>query len=291
MQKNISLKDFNTWNVGGECREFFAPQSLDELYQNMPELSEKASDVCVLGGGSNVLVADGLIDSIVVHTPQMKGFIISSSSDGRVEIEISSGITTKELLSFALKNNLTGVEVLTGIPGTLGGALWGNAGAAGTDLSPVLKRAETVLRNGELVVWEKGDLSWEYRKSPFEEKDVMLITKAVLSMQEVTPEEVRKNMARFAQLKKGQPLAKKTAGCVFKNPAGYSAGRLLDEAGCKQLSVGDATVSSAHANFIENNGNASASDIYTLTQLCKKRVAEQFGVELEYEIRMLGSFS
>jgi len=207
----------------------------------------------------------------------------------KIRVSVESGFTTKDLLTFAINKNLTGLEFFTGIPGTVGGALWGNAGAGNEGLKNVVSEIETIEKDGSIRVWSAEDLNWQYRKNPFNNSTFM-ITKCSFLLKEVSKDTIFKKIKEYSYSKKGQPLGKKTAGCVFKNPEGHFAGSLLENSGCKGLRCGDAIVSSSHANFIENTGRASSSDIFNLSELCRSRVYAKYGVNLEYEIQFFGDF-
>lgn len=245
----------------------------------------------MLGGGSNVLVSDGPIKAAVVHTEKLDFIKLSRTENGEsIDIEAGAGVPVKKLLALTIKEGLGGLEFLTGIPGTLGGALWGNAGADGHGFSGLIKEISAVGWNARTIRVGKDLFEWKYRSCPVDENIVALITSCVISLKTTPKEMIFKNVKRFAEMKKGQPLGRKTAGCVFKNPPGMSAGRLLDECGCKGMRAGGAVVSNSHANFIENDGDASSRDIYELCELCRKMVLKLHGVDLEYEIKFLGNF-
>lgn len=290
VETNYPLAALNTWKTGGRCSFFCAPTSAAELSEVVSsQLLTK--DIYILGGGSNILIADGQIDALVVHTPGLNKISLrrDPKCGSRVEMTAECGVGVKTLLAVAFANRLGGLEFLAGIPGTLGGALWGNAGAGGKSFASCVKTVETLERGGELRVWGRQDLHWKYRACPWT-SDTLVITKCILSLEETSVENIKDAIRKYSALKKGQPLGRATAGCVFKNPEGSAAGALLERAGCKGMRVGGAMVSPCHANFIENVDNASAEDIFSLSELCRKKVAEQFGINLEYEIRMLGGF-
>lgn len=286
--ENYPLQKLNTWGVGGSCALFAAPDSEAAAQRQLERCMRDGKTFYILGGGSNVLIQDGLLDAAVLHTANMDGFFAEDGGES-VRLTLGPGVPVKTMLEYALQNNFGGLEFLTGIPGTLGGALWGNAGAAGVGFSELIESIGTLETDGPKT-WRREDLLWEYRACPLNPKRTRMITSAVLVLKKRPADEILEKVRSFSELKKGQPLGRKTAGCVFKNPPGSSAGRLLDEAGCKGLSVGGATVSDRHANFIENTGRASARDIYTLSEMCRQRVLSQTGIHLEYEVRFFGTF-
>lgn len=282
------LGGLNTWGCGGSCRWLAAPRDAGEAAQLIKKAADEGAGLYILGGGSNILVQDGFIDAGVISTRAMDEVEVRAA-EGGVRLEAAAGVPVKKLLALSLEKNLTGMEFLTGIPGTFGGALFGNAGAAGCSFAPLVEWAETISFDGSKKRWNSDELLWEYRACPWKEA-ALLVTKASLFLRSGRREDIIDNIRRFSALKKGQPIGAKTAGCVFKNPCGDSAGRLLDACGCKKLSVGAARVSPAHANFIENTGGASAADIYALSEICRKRVFEEYGIVLEYEIKFFGAF-
>lgn len=285
-----SLRELTTWGVGGRCAMFAAPVSRAGIFYAFKEAKDAGYPVFVLGGGSNVLISDEDIKAMVIHTPCCEGIEALSESGGSVLLKVKAGTSTKDLLDFSVSNALTGVEFLTGIPGTAGGAVFGNAGSAGTGFAEVLQYLDTVTFDERELRFDNASLNWCYRSCPFERSENILITEVVLLLKRSDRAEVAKMTRYFASLRSGQPIGKKTAGCVFKNPPGDSAGRLLDSCSCKGMSVGGAVISDRHANFVENTGSASALDIYTLCELCRERVFESSGVKLEYEIKFFGAF-
>lgn len=289
MLRNYPLKELNTWNVGGSCREFSAPAALPEARELLAARLPDKDSLYILGGGSNVLVQDGLLNALVISTARLDK-LECRDINGEAVIEAQAGLPVKRLLEFAVRNNLGGCEFLTGIPGTLGGALWGNAGAAGTGFAELADEVESIEADGSVRVWRSSELNWKYRTCPFDERQTILITRTRLKLRYAEPKSIIERIRFFSNLKKGQPIGRKTAGCVFKNPEGFSAGKLLDETGCKRMRIGGAVVSEHHANFIENENGARARDIYELAERCRERVLRARGIRLEYEIHFFGEF-
>lgn len=285
---NCSLKELNTWQCGGRCLWLAAPASASEALTLIEKARDSATALYVLGGGSNVLVQEGLLNAGVISAAAMDSFAVREEG-GAAYLEAGAGLPVKKILALALENGWGALSFLAGIPGTVGGALYGNAGAAGESFAPLVEWVETVSRQGKKRRWLREELLWQYRASPWAEPP-LLITKALFRLPYESKYNIIKNIRHFAELKKGQPIGAKTAGCVFKNPPGAAAGKLLDSCGCKELALGGARVSPRHANFIENCGGARAEDIYNLTKICRTRVYEEFGIRLEYEIKFLGAF-
>jgi UDP-N-acetylmuramate dehydrogenase len=287
--KNYPLKHLNTWQVGGSCSLFAAPSNTDETREIIIKCKDSNSSLYILGGGSNVLVIDGCVDATVIHTANQKS--IKASDEGKaVRIMAECGCQTKALLAFSIGNGLSGFEFLTGIPGTIGGALWGNAGARGAEgFASIIQSIDTIEKDGTISHYQHDEMHWQYRTCPLTDNTAM-VTGCEFLLPKTERKKIVDNIRKFSDLKKGQPLGKRTAGCVFKNPEGYSAGKLLDECGCSGMKIGGAVVSASHANFVENYDNASAQDIFDLSEKCRDKVFAEYGVKLEYEIHFLGSF-
>ncbi|NLD04321.1 MAG: UDP-N-acetylmuramate dehydrogenase [Synergistaceae bacterium] len=291
MQRDHPLRDLNTWGVGGSCTTYDLPTTAEEASKSVAVALKQSLSLYVLGGGSNVLVSDDPIDSAVIHTEKLDSIKLKrTGNDEVIELEAGAGTSVKKLLALSINEGLSGLEFLTGIPGTLGGALWGNAGSDGSGFNGLIKEACAVDRNARTIKLGEDLLNWKYRTCPVDASIIALITSCVISLRTAPKEMIFKNIKRFAGMKKGQPLGRKTAGCVFKNPPGMSAGFLLDRSGCKGMRVGGAVVSEFHANFIVNSGDASSQDIYKLCELCRDMVLKLYGVDLEYEIKFLGNF-
>ncbi len=285
--KNFSLRELNTWGSGGRCLWLASPRSADEAAAFARSGAASEGAVYVLGGGSNVLVQDGLLEAGVVSCARMTGIKLTEAR-GFAEAEIEAGFPVKKLLALAVEKNLGGFEFLAGIPGTVGGALCGNAGAGGVSFAPLVERIETVSNRGEVRLWETGELSWSYRASPWGSETPFMITRAFLRVPFSSKDNIINNIRHYSSLKKGQPIGAKTAGCVFKNPApDKPAGILLDRAGFRGRRLGGVAFSTMHANFLINEGNGSASAAFELIESARQGVLEQFGITLETEVRIV----
>lgn len=288
--EDFPLKDLTTYKTGGNARYFASPATEEEVLEYVAFAKKTELPLIVIGGGSNVLIADGLLSACVMSSLLLNTLDILDETDNYITFNVGAGVATKDLLTFCLEHSITGAEFLTGIPGTLGGALWGNAGAQGESLVSVFQSAKVITKNNKAVEIPRNDLSFSYRKLIWQEEPVCVLS-MILSMQKVDIECVREKIAHFASCKKGQPLGAKTAGCVFKNPdGGLSAGKLIDQIGGKILKVGGAEVCQCHANFIENKNSATSTDIYNLANLIRQKIQGTFGITLEYEIKFIGQF-
>ena len=257
------MRFHTTFAVGGPADVLVLPYSVKELSLSIRAARRLGLPVTVLGGGSNVLVRDGGIRGVVIQLNCMHKVL--SAHDNK--ILASAGFMLEDVCAFAQNRGLTGIEFACGIPGTLGGAVFMNAGAYGGEMSHVVSRVRTVNGQGGVQTYVIPDFGFSYRMSKFQE------------LQEDELMEKRRSK---------QPLEMHSAGSTFKRPPGYFAGTLIDQTGLKGLSCGDAEVSVKHAGFVVNRGNASARDVLTVIHEVQRRVKEAYGVTLETEVRIIG---
>lgn len=272
----------HTWfQLGGPAQFFAEPRSIDELAELLRRCRDEGLPVRLLGGGSNVLVRDEGVRGMVVR--------LSESGFGNIEllphgIRAGGGVKLGHLISTSVREGFAGLETLVGIPGTVGGALHGNAGGRGGDIGQWTCRATVMTRAGEVLVRQREDLVFAYRQSSLDE---LAIVAAEFQLERDDPDELTKRMQKQWIMKKAsQPLGHQSTGCIFKNPRGMSAGMLIDQAGLKGTRVGGAEVSERHANFFVADPQASSQDVLRLIDLVRARVAERLGVELELEIEV-----
>lgn len=281
IHENMPLSRFCTLGTGGEAEIFAVPSSIEDMRVLFAMLMSERITVYILGGGSNVLFPDGVITGVVISTQNLTAteWITHTTAD------IASGIKLSSLMKELHLRGLGGLEFAAGIPGTLGGALAGNAGAGGHGVCELVEEVTTVESDGNVRTWPRDEIACSYRHcSLADEKRVIL--SARMTFRESQPED--SDLLQSYMLKrKNQPHGLRNAGCTFKNPEGTSAGKLLDECGCKGLCVGGAVVSDIHANFILNKGGAKSSDVMELVRLCAKRVYDGTGILLEPEIKIL----
>jgi UDP-N-acetylmuramate dehydrogenase len=233
-----------------------------------------------LGGGSNLLVADGELPWVVVQLAQPEPDVVIEGNSAMVDASAELG----RMVTFCAKRDLGGMEGLIGVPGTVGGALRMNAGAYGIQIGTYVREVKVYRAAERKIEILKGDqISFEYRHTSFAPDDMMLAVKLELPSKPFR--EILQGIRICNEKRRAsQPLGQKSAGCIFKNPPGASAGRMIDELGLKGLSVGDAKVSSAHANFFVNAGSASAKDMLALIADVRERVRVAYGFELENEV-------
>lgn len=270
----------HTWmGIGGPAEFFAEPRTFDELQAVVKRASEAGLPIRVLGGGSNLLVRDDGVKGVVLRVSAPAFNQISSAKH---DVTAGGGARLGHVISSAVRAGLGGLETLVGIPGTIGGALHGNAGSHGGDIGQWTCQADVMTRTGEIISRSRDELVFAYRQSSLDE---LVVLSATFHLEPEDSQELTKRMQKQWIVKKaGQPLAHQSAGCIFKNPRGLSAGMLIDQAGLKGTRVGGAEVSDRHANFIVVDRDASSNDVLQLIDLVRSRVAEQLGVELELEI-------
>lgn len=278
------MKKHTTFAVGGPADVLVLPQSIKEISLVMRAAKELNLPVLVLGGGSNVLVRDGGIRGVVIQLNQMTKVLSCHDAS----IHASAGWMLKDVCQFALKHSLTGIEFACGIPGTLGGAVFMNAGAYGGEMSFVVSRVRAVTETGDVHTYETPNLGFGYRQSRFQ-KSQEFVVEVELQLRRGDVAEIQATMADLTQKRETkQPLDMHSAGSTFKRPPGHFAGTLIDKTGLKGLSHGDAQVSTKHAGFVVNTGHASAQDVLAVIHEVQRRVEEAYGVHLEPEIRIVG---
>jgi UDP-N-acetylmuramate dehydrogenase len=265
----------------------FAPFTKADLTAVMKWIGDCGMDFYVLGGGSNVLITDEVLETPVVLTTGMTGISVRREN-GVVFLDCAAGTPLKEVLSLCVKNGWSGLEFAAGIPGTVGGAIAGNAGAANWFIGSAVESVTSVERGGAVVKWSAGEITWGYRKCSLFGDGGRVAQSVSFMLRESERGKVARSVKEAMESRKTQPAASRTAGCVFRNPPLDSAGRLLDAAGCKGMKMGGAKVSEAHANFIENVGECTAHDILSLALTCKKMVRDAFGTSLCFEIKTIG---
>jgi UDP-N-acetylmuramate dehydrogenase len=272
----------HTWmKIGGPAQYFITPRNEQELIDVVRACHAEHLAVHILGGGSNLLVRDEGVSGAVIKL-ESEAFSRCEFDDSRVTI--GAGMPLSHAISLTVKQNLAGFEVLTGIPGTIGGALHGNAGGKSGDIGQFVKLARVLTAAGEVFTRQADELSFAYRSSSLNE---LIILDATFELYPDDPEEITRRMRKIWIMKKAtQPLTFQSAGCIFKNPRGMSAGLLIDQARLKGTRIGGAEVSDRHANFIVAHPGASSQDVFRLIDLIRSKVAEQFGIDLELEIQI-----
>ncbi|MGZ6255456.1 MAG: UDP-N-acetylmuramate dehydrogenase [Candidatus Limnocylindria bacterium] len=282
---DAAMAPLTTLRVGGAADRLIAVQSGDELLAALALARDAQAPWFVLGNGSDVVVADGGIRGLVIRNRAR-----SVTIDGQ-RVRADAGTPMALLVRRATAAGLAGLEFGTSIPGTLGGAVWANAGAHGTEMREVLASVEAWdPSDGSVAVLDAGDCAFAYRESRFKHSREVVVA-ATLQLGSDAPAAIAARVAAHqAQRVATQPLADQNAGSVFRNPPGDHAGRLIDAAGLKGLRVGGASVSTLHANFIVTDRAARAADVRALGDRVRREVRARFGVELAYEIEFVGDW-
>lgn len=280
---NVSMKKHTRFGVGGEAEVVFLPKDIDDLrtfIRNKP----RNMPIFVLGGGSNVLVRDGGIIGAVIKlsSPFFSKYEINGNS-----LMCYAGMNNHKLLDIMCEHQLSGLEFLCTIPGTIGGAIRSNASCFGYSISDFFESALIVDGEGEIKIVEAGDFKFGYRSSLFPEDWIVLAV--IFKLKPGEKQEVKNKVKEYEEYRKAhQPYDKRTAGSFFKNPDGLKAWELIKKAGCNNLKCGDAQVSPFHCNFIINNGNATAENIERLADEIIKKVKEKTFITLEPEVKKVG---
>jgi len=296
MQFDVSMAECSTLRAGGRTAGFIDVQTLNELTGLLEQLNRLQLPFQVIGRGSNILVADQGYAGIILR---LKGVFLAmdrleqsgSAPEGTaVTVKAGAGYSMAGLVSWCSSNDLAGLEFMAGIPGSVGGAVRMNAGAWGKEIGGQLLAIELVDSQGQVRQLQRADLQMSYRKLALESGSLAnrVIVSATLELVVDDEEQIRARCRDYLSRRKGkQPAGVASAGSFFKNPAGDSAGRLIEAAGLKGASQGGAMVSPVHANFIVNTGRATATDILQLMERVQAEVWQQFAVRLEPEVQIL----
>jgi len=319
IQKNILLKNFTTFKIGGKAKYFFAAKTKKDLILAIKMAKELKLPFFVLGGGSNLLVGDNTYNGLIIKIQFSKFYFLNS------KIIAEAGTRLGDLVNASVEKSLTGLEWATGIPGTVGGAINGNAGAFGKSMKdvvrtvevfdikklkielPLPKEAKVKKRTSSSSPFKElgnKDCKFDYKDSIFKKNKNLIILSAKIKIKKGNKDKITEKIKKYLEYKKNtQPLNFPSAGSVFKNPKGFSVGepgeenkfssssfaaaRLIEECGLKGKKIGNAKISEKHANFIVNLGSAQAKDVKKLIKLIKQKVKNKFGVVLKEEIEIL----
>ena len=275
-----------TFRTGGPASLFMRVSDISLLKEIKRILEQAGEPYFIIGNGSNILVSDRGYDGAVISLEQLSRVELR----GENLVYAQAGALNSAIASFARDNSLTGFEFAAGIPGTIGGAMIMNAGAYGGEMKMITRQVEVLGPSGEEMVMDCDAMEFGYRTSAIKGRNYIVLS-ALLALEKGDPVLIREKMTELAMKRKEkQPLEFPSAGSTFKRPEGYFAGKLIEDAGLKGFSVGDAQVSEKHCGFVINKGQATSSDIYALIQSVKTRVYDCFGVTLEPEVIMIGEF-
>lgn len=281
LQRDEPLGAYTWLHLGGPAQFLFTPRSIDELTRVVKACQQEQIPIHILGGGSNLLVKDEGVSGAVIR--------LTAPIFGQVAIEgncvrAGGGALLSHVISETVRAGLAGFENLAGIPGTIGGALCGNSGGRLGEISQLVTSVRGLNLLGETMVRGKDELSFDYRQSNLGE---LLILEAEFTLTPGDPDALSQILKKNWITKKSvQPLSSQSAGCIFKNPRGQRAGQLIEQAGLKGTRIGGAEISDRHANFIVTHPGAKSSDVLRLMDLIRSKIAEQFGVNLESEIKI-----
>lgn len=312
INKNILLRDYTTFKIGGPAKYFCVATDLKELKEAYLWAESKSLETFILGGGSNVLFSDDGFNGLIVKI-ENKGLVKLKETEEKVTLVCEAGVLLADLVKFSVENGLTGLEWAAGIPGTIGGAIRGNAGAFGFSISDSIKTVAVISKNNENFqseIFEKEKCDFNYRASFFKKNKNLIIWSAEIELKKGEQKEIEKKFKEYIVKRKEKqpPLGKfPSIGSFFKNPQApevvikifeeekgvqvkdekIPAGWLIEKCGLKGRKIGEAMVSNIQANFIVNLGNASSEQIIILASLVKQKVRNNFGIQLEEEVEIV----
>lgn len=278
------LKNHTTFKIGGNCIALIEPREVSDIVETIKICRENSIKFFVIGNGSNLLVPDEGYNGVII---KLKGEFSTIQVEGEYLI-VNSGAKLSEVYTVAYENSLTGFEFASGIPGTIGGAIYMNAGAYGGEMKDIVESVQVLdLDNFELRELKNEELEFSYRKSIIQRKN-FIVTTIKLKLQKGNKEEINAVYEDLRERRNSkQPLNFGSAGSTFKRPEGHFASKLIEDAGLKGYHINDAWVSEKHSGFVVNKGNASFKEVMELIEYVQKVVFEKFGVKLETEVRIL----
>ncbi|MDH7500257.1 MAG: UDP-N-acetylmuramate dehydrogenase [candidate division NC10 bacterium] len=277
------LSGHTSWRVGGPCDLMVFPRDLEDLREILIEAGREGVPLFVMGRGSNLLVRDGGIPGVVINLSRG----LKEMEFGEEGLKAGAGVDLPLLALRAAQQGLSGLEFAAGIPGTVGGGIKGNAGAFGSSLDQILERVKILNGQGQENIFSRQELAFSYRRCLLPGEAVVVEAEFRLGQGEAGAIQRRMD-ALQRKRQQSQPWQALTAGSVFKNPPGAYAGQIIDSLGLKGKIMGRARVSPLHGNFIENLGDARASDLLQLIELIRERAARELHIELELEIQVVG---
>lgn len=285
VEYNASMSKYTSFKTGGKADLLITPDSISSLREIICFCKENGISYFILGNGSNVLVRDSGIDGAVIRLGAKLSKIALKDEN---TIIAEAGASLKSICMFALEHSLTGLEFAYGIPGTLGGAVYMNAGAYGGEMKDVLYSVSHIDSEGNFGTLTKDELDLSYRHSVYSENG-FTVTSAEIVLQKGNYDDIKAKMNELmSKRKEKQPIEFPSAGSTFKRPEGYFAGTLIEECGLKGKAIGGAEVSTKHAGFIINKNKATATDILDLIKFVQDTVFEKHGVHLETEVKIIG---
>ena len=285
---NEPLKKHTSFKIGGEAKILVKLNSIEEIKSVLEIIKKYDVPFFVLGNGTNILVKDEGFDGIVLKISIDK-IEIEKNSNNTATIIVGAGTTLTKLAIIACKNELSGLEGLSGIPGSIGGAIKMNAGAYGTEIKDVLIETTYIDFEGNIRTIKNEEHNFGYRSSIFKQKNMGIIIESKLELKNGNKDEIERLMEENRQSRREkQPIEFPSAGSTFKRGSDFITAKLIDECGLKGYNIGGAEVSKKHSGFIINSGNATSTDVLELIEHIRKTVKEKFGKEIELEIEIVG---
>ena len=276
--KDISLKKYNNYRLDVKCGYLIYPSTVEELTNLLKYLKENNINYFILGGGSNIILAKPYFD-VVIKLDNLNNIEIKDNI-----VTAEAGVSLIYLANLCMNNNLNGLAFAGGIPGMVGASTAMNAGAYKEDMASIVKEVKVVTPELEVITLTNKDLNYSYRNSFLKEHKDYICTEVTLEMRYLDKDKIKETMASRKQRRiDTQPLDKPSAGSVFRNPEGLSAGKLIEDAGVKGYKIGGAKISTKHANFIVNTGDATYEDILELIDYTKKKIKEIYNIDLILE--------
>ena len=286
IKQNEPMKNHTSFKIGGPAEFYIKIKSVEELRKILEFAKNENIKVTIIGNGSNVLVPDEGINGIVIRT-NLKDINIENKNEDNVEVTVNDAVPIGFLAQKLLKEEITGFEELSGIPGTIGGAILMNAGAHGKEMKDIVTEIVAMDYDGKMYKFTNEEAEFSYRHSKFCSGEYIII-QAKLQFKKGNKEEIKAKMAEYVQYRKEkQPIESPSAGSTFKRGTDFITAKLIDEAGLKGYSIGGAKISEKHAGFIINTGNATAKDVLDLANYVTDKVYEKFNKKIELEIKIL----
>ena len=286
IQYQEQMAKHTTFKIGGPAECFIKIKTIEDLKQTLKIAQKNNIPITILGNGSNVLVLDKGISGITLKINLEK--IEKQPKGNIIELTVGAGEKLGKLARMCLKEEITGLEELSGIPGTIGGAVRMNAGAHGKEIKDLVKTVKCMDYQGKEKVLEVQELQFGYRTSRFK-KEKYIITEVTLEMQKGKKEEIQAKMEEYATYRKEkQPIEYPNAGSTFKRGEDFITAKLIEEAGLKGYSIGDAEISTKHSGFVINKANATAKDVLALVEHIEQTIEQKFGKKIELEIEIIG---
>ena len=287
IKQNEPMKEHTSFKIGGPAEFFIKVNSVEELKEILQFCKIYEIPLTIIGNGSNLLVSDEGIKGIVIKT-ELKHLQIKNIDEEKIEITVDDGVQLGFLAQKLLKEEIAGFEELSGIPGTIGGAVVMNAGAHGKEMKDIVTEVTAMDYNGEIYNFTNEEAKFSYRHSRFS-GGKYIILQAKMVLQKGNKQEIKAKMDEYAKYRKEkQPIEYPSAGSTFKRGTDFITAKLIDDAGLKGYSIGGAKISEKHAGFVINTGNATAQDVLNLVEYVKDTIYKKFGKKIELEIKFLG---